>query len=130
MAQDQVQSIASHLDGCDECRLEVHRLSYAIGTKRELLPDPGLLERMQAAIDRWEESAGDGGRSAEAVKTRVAAELGPFLGGKATARMLEPISDAGENLLCDIEPVLALFLGCRAAGCLVDHVVDSSLIRA
>jgi hypothetical protein len=59
----------------------------------------------------------------------VAAEIGPFLGKQAAQRLLDPVSDTGEDLLCSIEPVLAGFLGEEAAAELVNRVVDVAIVR-
>ncbi len=121
--------MGSHLNECDECRLEFHRLQYAAGTRREFEPDPGMLDRMRAAIHRWEQSTAEAERTAEAVKGRVRAEIAPFLGDPAATAVLKPVAPGADNLLNTIEPVLALFLGGKAAGRLVSHVVDSALLR-
>ncbi|MDR3699652.1 MAG: hypothetical protein P4L56_08470 [Candidatus Sulfopaludibacter sp.] len=110
--------------------MELHRLQSALGDQREPGPDPTLLARMQSAIQRWENSASQTGRTGAAVKRRVATEIAPFLGPDATDSILKPVAESGENLLSSIEPVLALFLGGRAAAHLVTYVVDAALIRA
>jgi hypothetical protein len=130
LAEVQAGSLQSHLDQCEGCRLEFHRLQSALGNQREPAPDRSLLARMQSAIQRWEDSASQTGRTGTAVKRRVATEIAPFLGPEATSSILKPVAEGGENLLSSIEPVLALFLGGRAAAHLVTHVVDAALIRA
>lgn len=119
-----------HLDQCDECRLELHRLQYALGDQGELAPDSIVLAQVQSAIQQWEASAPQTGRTGAPVKRRVAHEIAPFLGPDATNSILQPVAPGGENLLSSIEPVLALFLGGRAAAHLVTYVVDAALIRA
>lgn len=130
LADDQTRSVQSHLDQCDDCRLELHRLQYALGDKVELKPDRLVLAQMQSAIQQWEDSAAQTGRTGTPVKRRVAHEIAPFLGPEATDSILQPVAAGGENLLSSIEPVLALFLGGRAAAQLVTYVVDAALIRA
>jgi hypothetical protein len=61
--------------------------------------------------------------------SRVAATIAPYLGARAAAVILLPVSETGENLLTAIEPVLALFLGARAASRLVTSVVDGAIVR-
>lgn len=119
-----------HLDQCDECTLELHRLQYALGDQGELAPDRMVLAQVQSAIQQWEASAPQTGRTGAPVKRRVAHEIAPFLGPDATNSILQPVAPGGENLLSSIEPVLALFLGGRAAAHLVTYVVDAALIRA
>jgi hypothetical protein len=126
LAKGQFLVVKSHLDNCEDCRLELHRLQYALGSPVELVPDSGMLAQMRSAIEEWEKAA----RNGEPVKRRVATEILPFLGPKATEYVMQPVAESGENLLSSIEPVLALFLGGRAAARLVNHVVDSALLRA
>jgi hypothetical protein len=130
LAAEQARAVQSHVDQCDDCRLELHRLQYALGNQGEPAPDRTLLARMQSAIQQWEDSAPKTGRTGAPVKRRVANEIAPFLGPEATNSILKPVAESGENLLSSIEPVLALFLGERAAARLVTYVVDAALIRA
>jgi hypothetical protein len=84
----------------------------------------GLLASTLAAIQQWQK-----GSDCKIVKVRVAAELGPYLGSKATRNVLEDVSAEGRNLLSAIEPALALFVGVKAAERLVTHIVDVSIVR-
>jgi hypothetical protein len=77
-------------------------------------------------MDSWESAPGRD----EAVKTRLGSELAPFLGPRATEQLLEGASVQRENLLSTVEPVVALFLGCRAASTLIDQIVVHSILRA
>ena len=130
MTEVQTRSVQSHLDQCDDCRLELRRLQYALGDQQALAPDGTGLARVRSAIQKWEGSASQTGRTGAPVKRRVAHEIAPFLGPEATDSILQPVAPGGENLLSSIEPVLALFLGGRAAARLVTYVVDAALIRA
>jgi hypothetical protein len=77
-----------------------------------VLPDAGILA--------WEAAAAANPASGGAfLMSRVAATIAPYLGARAAAVILLPVSETGENLLTAIEPVLALFLGARAASRLV-----------
>jgi len=76
-----------------------------------------------------EDSARESGCTGEQVKGRVASEIAPYLGSMATQSVLQPITDTSQNLHSSIEPVLALFLGGRAASRLIRHVEDAALIR-
>lgn len=84
----------------------------------------GLLASTLAAIEQWQR-----GSDCKMVKVRVAAELGPYLGSKATRNVLEDVSVEGGNLLSKVEPALALFVGVKAAERLVTHIVDVSILR-
>jgi hypothetical protein len=68
-------------------------------------------------------------RRGAVLQRKVAAEIAPFLGHRAANRLLGSVSENGEDLLCIIEPVLANFLGDRAAAELVSHLVDSAIGR-
>lgn len=117
--------LVSHLDCCTPCRREFERLRNSAEGRREEIPDGGLLTQMRSALHLWEAHATDG-----AAKGRVATRIAPFLGNAATDKILQPVPDSGENLLSTVEPVLALFLGNRAAAHLVNRVVDTALLRA
>lgn len=117
--------LVSHLDRCTPCRREFERLRDAVEGRPEAIPDGGLLTQMRTALHLWEEQSLEG-----AAKGRVATRIAPFLGNAATDKILEPVPDTGENLLSTVEPVLALFLGNRAAAHLVNRVVDTALLRA
>ena len=77
-----------------------------------------------AAIQRWQR-----GSDCKMVKVRVAAELGPYFGSKATRKVLKDVLTEGGNLLSTVEPALALFVGVKAAERLVTHIVDVSIVR-
>ena len=62
------------------------------------------------------------------MKSRVALEIGRFLGSNGARILLQPVAENGGNLLSTIEPVLAEFLGPRAASELVSRVVDTSIV--
>jgi hypothetical protein len=85
----------------------------------------GLLASTLAAIQQWHR-----GSDCKMVKVRVAAEVGPYLGSKATRNVLEDVSPEGGNLFSKVEPVLALFVGVKAAERLVTHIVDVSITRS
>ena len=87
------------------------------------------LPQIQQAISDWRTQTAARG-NATSVKRQVAHIIGPFLGPRASVHILRGVTDGGENLLSTIEPVLALFLGSRAAGHLVEHVVESVLVRS
>jgi hypothetical protein len=55
------------------------------------------------------------------------AEIAPFLGERAASRLLRSVSENGQDLLSAIEPVLANFLGDKAAGELVGHLLDTAM---
>lgn len=78
-----------------------------------------------AGAHRWESTV-----SPDAVKRRVGTAVAPFLGGNATRDLMGTVSETGENLLSTLEPVIALFLGCRAASRMFDRVVDRSILKA
>lgn len=83
------------------------------------------LDGILAGAHRWESTV-----SPDAVKQRVGTAVAPFLGGNATRDLLGSVSATGENLLSTLEPVIALFLGCRAASRMFDRVVDRSILKA
>lgn len=91
------------------------------------LPDLGLLAKIRSEIRAFQAARSDDRWHAE-MKSRVAREIGPFLGSNGARMLLQPVAENGRNLLSTIEPVLAEFLGPRAASELVSHVVDTSIV--
>ena len=126
LADGRERQVQAHLEGCGECRLHLHRLKQEVAPRIPAEPGPFILAGIRAKIRNWEAQ-----RSSEqwtqGLKTRVARQIGPFLGSRGADCVLQPVSQDGENLLCAIEPVLAEFLGSRAASSLVGRVVDAAL---
>lgn len=92
-------------------------------------PGEDVLARIRLAIDNWTaEPAAQ--RTGEPLKQRVAHEIAPYLGAQASRRIVTGVADSCEDLLSTVEPVLALFLGGRAAARLVDHLVEAVLVRS
>ena len=81
-----------------------------------------------SAIRRWSERRQQEDPGDVIVKRRVADEIGGYLGPSATGRILEQVTDRGK-LFPAIEPVLAIFLGSRAATCLIQRVIDTAIVR-
>jgi hypothetical protein len=124
--------VDAHLGACDSCRLEYQRLCSALEWVRQQATGtraPGLaklrtrLRNLQAIQSRPE-------RRGKQLKHRVTMELGAFLGRQAVQSLLKPVAENGENLLSTIEPVLANFLGDRAAAELASRVVDAAISGA
>ncbi len=118
---------------CEHCRLKVQmrrERSSSGPPEQPRQADEELLADVLSGIRRWEADRTRPDRSGDAVKRRVAYEVGPYLGPQATQRLLESVSAEGENLWSTVEPVLALFLGSRAASTLVTHVIDQAIVRA
>ncbi|HWB83783.1 MAG TPA: hypothetical protein VG675_06565 [Bryobacteraceae bacterium] len=67
-------------------------------------------------------------RSGEALKHRVREQIRAFVGVEAAAKLLDPVSPSGDNLLSSIEPILADFLGDRAASELVSRIIDNAVL--
>lgn len=120
-----MRRIADHLKICETCSQAYQAL---LAEEETPPPDPASFAGIQNAIEEWNTSA-TARNSPAILKLRTAREIAPFLGRRASFKVLRCVSDTGEDLLSAIEPVLALFLGSRAAGRLVDHVVDTVLIR-
>lgn len=62
-------------------------------------------------------------------KRRAAEEVGACLGPKAAATLFQSISADCRNLLSEVQPVLNLFLGRRAASRLASRIIESSVVR-
>jgi hypothetical protein len=109
------------LPECAECREEVARLraSKAAGAGA-----PELLESALRQAAAWER-----GHDPAAVQAAVAEGVRPYVGDRAAERLAHGEAPDGGRLLADVEPVLALFLGRRAAAQLVSHVLDRALVK-
>jgi hypothetical protein len=62
------------------------------------------------------------------VKGRVATAIGGYLGPEAACRILAPVTERA-MLFPAVEPVLAIFLGSRAASRLLDRVIETAIVR-
>ena len=120
------RGVRLHLADCQECRLEAAHLLRAARSSR---PGAPRTAETLARIRRWEAERSQEVRGGQAVKSRVASEISPFLGPDASGRILMRVSDQCEDLLCTIESVLTAFLGRAAAPRLVSHVVDRAIMR-
>lgn len=117
-----------HLRTCPVCAARRARMQEASGADADGAAGE-MLSRIRGAIGQWSAR-----RAREdnipAVKGRVAAEIAPYLGPRASGWILEAVSESADNLLSKVGPVMALFLGERAASRFVDHVVEDVLVRS
>lgn len=86
------------------------------------------LPEILAAI-RCQEARRSGTGALQASKGRAAKQISPYLGPKATAGVLQGVSADCRNLLSELQPILSLFLGRRAAGRLSTRAVEASIMR-
>jgi hypothetical protein len=91
--------------------------------------ETGRFADVLAGIQSWESAAAQSGPFHEGIKRRVSAKVKRYLGPGATDKLLQSVSGDGGDLLSTVEPVLALFLGRKAASSLVSHVVDAAIVR-
>ena len=78
----------------------------------------------------WDRDPGRQSRNREPLRRRVSAAIEPYLGKRAASALLRPVREDGRDLLSDVAPLLTAFLGRRAAGHLVSHVVETTIVRA
>jgi anti-sigma factor RsiW len=119
--------LEAHLIACELCWCKYVQLASAPADVRMDSEEPGMLAKLRGAIRRWESAPPF--PSNAALKHRIAGEIEPYLGPRAATSILGRVSDSGDDLLSTVEPVLALFLGSRAASKLVNRVVESVLVR-
>ena len=86
------------------------------------------LQATMAGIRKWHERRIQADPDGAVVKGHVAKEISRYLGSAAADRILEPVTEHSK-LFPAVEPVLAIFLGCRAAGRLVHHIIESRIVR-
>jgi anti-sigma factor RsiW len=121
-------AMAAHVAECASCAAGLRRLRVMLGEKASfpatpVEPAPDRLAAMLRAIGEWRH-----GLAGEVLNRRVADRLGPFLGPAAADSVLQSVAPGGDNLLSTVEPVLALFLGGKAASRLIDQIVDTALV--
>jgi hypothetical protein len=132
----QLAAVAAHLDGCDSCRVEYHRLCAALDWVRKQAAGgtastpPMGLSTLRARLQELVAERVKSDRRGELMQHKVLAEIAPFLGDRAANRLLWSVSETGQDLLSIIEPVLANFLGDRAAAELVNRLVDTAMGKA
>jgi hypothetical protein len=81
-------------------------------------------------IRRWEAERRTDPRREERVRKQVATAVEPFLGSRASSRVLSPVSADNANLLQTVEGTLKTFLGAKAAASLVDRAMDQVFMRS
>ena len=63
------------------------------------------------------------------IRRRVAIAIEPYVGRRAADSLLKSVREDGRDLLSNVAPLLTMFLGRRAAGQLVSHVVETTIVR-
>ena len=121
--------VRQHLAGCGLCRQEFERVRLSIegvapaedATAED--SDP-LLNRLR----NWETARAKSGRDIEILKRTIATELAPYVGQQGADALLRPVHDDGHDLLSNVAPLLAMFLGRRAARILITRLVEKSIV--
>jgi hypothetical protein len=129
LPQAEAAALTAHLNFCAACRRELQSLERAVPGRAFAPQEPAagdLPASLVAGMDVWDEFEQAPERST-AVRRRVAAELEPYIGRQAAARLLASVSAGNRDLLTAIEPLLTQFLGCQAASKLVDYIVDTTV---
>jgi hypothetical protein len=110
--------------------MELQHLRAAVaGTRREA--DSGvaaMLDGIRSRVRGWN-SRREHELDPETVRQLVASRIGPFMGSRAARKVLESVAPNNQNLFAVVEPVLGEFLGRSAAASLVDHVVESAIVK-
>ena len=121
------KAVAAHLNSCDACRLELHRLCVA----SDAVSTPGAADPREliSRVRAWQAAPATADRTGEALKRRVAVEIAPYVGSRAADSILQPVAEDGRNLVSSVSPLLTMFLGRRASEHLVSHVVEHAIVR-
>ena len=114
------EAVRVHLAECGDCSSQLEALRTSTASRADVLTS------VLAGMEHWDSAAAKD----EAVKATVRSELTPFLGPHGTSELMAKVSARGEDLLTTVEPVLALFLGCRAAALLVSQIMTHAILRA
>jgi len=127
---EKLAEIAAHVSRCPECGLEADRLraaneagAAAFGATGAV-PGPEHLEQILSRIRDWAKAS-----EPEKVRARrrVAEMLSPYFGSAGAWQVVQPLREGSGELLGSIEPVLATFLGEKAAAKLMTDIVDAVL---
>ena len=113
---------------CDACQLNFQRLSATEHTTASPVP-PDDVNSLLGRLRAWDRGASRPARTSEALKRRVAGAIEPYLGKRAADTLLRSVREDGRDLLSNVAPILTMFLGRRAAGHLVSHVVETAIVR-
>jgi hypothetical protein len=123
------QMVSQHLAACDLCRRNFQQLS-AVEDEPVPAAQEDEVSALMARIKAWDRDKRRQGRNTEPLKRRVSAAIEPYLGKRAADSLLQPVREDGRDLLSNVAPLLSVFLGRRAAGHLVSHVVETTIVRA
>ena len=133
LAAKPLAAVTAHLGACDSCQREYDRLCAARDWVRKqtagggVATPPNGLATLQARMKELIADRANAERCG-ALHIKVAAEIAPFLGHQAAGQLLRSVSGKNDDLLCVIEPVLANFLGERAAAELVSHLLETLVL--
>jgi hypothetical protein len=122
------KTVSQHVMACDTCRLSLKRLSATVSTTVPAVSADDV-NNLLARLKAWERGASRRARKGEALKQRVAGAIEPYLGKLAADTLLQSVREDGRDLLSNVAPLLTMFLGRRAAGPLVSHVVETAIVR-
>jgi len=120
------RKLDKHLERCGPCRVEAGRLRRAV---RPGPADAVPADHVLAGIRHWTARQTQEQPHDRSIKERTATKIGPYLGPAGAVTVLNKVSAQGDDLLSVIEPVLANFLGCRAARRLMSQVVEQVIMR-
>jgi hypothetical protein len=122
-------TVEAHLKVCPSCQGERERLGDALAPDRPEVAgnqssSPELLTQLLSLIRK--QAGSESERRLVVLKLGIRSRVGPFLGPQATERVLQSASGDGGKLLSTLEPMLAMFIGRRAARLLIDQVVSAA----
>lgn len=121
------KSVALHVAGCAECQLELGRLGAA-GDQTPPAEPPKGADALLTKLRYWESESTETHSLGE-LKLRVESTLAPYLGKSAAKSLLQTVRHDGRDVLTQVAPLLTIFLGRRAAGNLVSHVVENAIVN-
>jgi Putative zinc-finger len=122
----QLRKLQAHLAACPDCRAEA--ASLRLEAAPELPAVPPVSDLLAGMRQWWNRQTGDPIASRQRIQ-RVAREIAPFLGTGGAEQILARVTPEGGNLIPNVEPVLAAFLGRRAAQGVIDNVM-AIVVRA
>jgi anti-sigma factor RsiW len=131
-----VKTVESHLASCGRCRKEENQMAaelalfLSLGVPAESADGARFeesLEKMLAGIHKWRTENPQNGLGGAELERLITAQLSEYLGARAAAGVRHGESSEagkGSGVLPAAEPLLAAFLGRRAAAALTSQLLE------
>ena len=128
LSNHQARAIERHLVRCYACSLAFERLKASVEDGKPDQTAAADTGTLLTKIRTWDSNRVRDGRHGEALKSRIAAELAPYVGKSGADALLCRVQDDGHDLLSAVSPLLVMFLGQRATNIIVSRLVEKTIV--